>query len=76
MISEAASSGKIVLVIDTNNLDKKHRGFLFNLKEQGYIYLTEIDRLSDAVKDILSRNPTVKVLKDREQIKEKLSKIL
>lgn len=76
MVSEAASSGKIVLVIATNNLDKRHKEFLLNLKEQGYIYLTEIDRLNDAVKDIISRNPVVKILKDREEVKKKLSKIL
>ena len=80
MVSEAASSGKCVIVF---NLEKKktksksrHEIFLDNLNKKGYIHLFGPKELGGGLKDIINRKPKINTLNDNIVIKEALKTIL
>lgn len=84
MVSEAVSSGKLVVVVDTSHkteaipsgINIRHRRFLENLKEQGYIHLIDADTIGYKIKEILTKRPPVKALCDRMVVAEKIREIL
>ena len=75
MISEAASSGKYVIVFDAR-VNRKHRRFLDNLAEGKYIYLVKPENILEALNKIIQEKPAIKILNDREAIKEKLGLLI
>ena len=84
MISEAASSGKQVIVVYSSekkeaiqsSINKRHRMFLENLQNHGYIHLCEAHTLGYKIKEILTKRPLIKRLNDREEVRKKLKEIL
>ena len=74
MVSEAANSGKYVVVFDVeddrNKLPVKHRKFLMDLSSGGYINFVKHKKLSDTVNNILQTKPAIKVLNDRDIVRE------
>jgi len=72
MISEAASSGKYVMVFRLKVKDTKYDKMALNLEKNGYIYIAQPDEIYDRVKEILRTRPEVKRLDDREKITERL----
>jgi mitochondrial fission protein ELM1 len=80
MISEAASSGKYVVVFDTQDccaqLSKRHARFLKELSHEGYINFVDYRRISDTLKDIHKKKPAIKILNDKEVVKESLLRLL
>jgi len=76
MISEAASSGKYVLVFGYDGVRGRHRGFLDNLRGNNYIYLSESGDLSSTLEKVWSVRPEIKILKDNQVINEALKKVL
>ncbi|MBI4707424.1 MAG: mitochondrial fission ELM1 family protein [Candidatus Omnitrophica bacterium] len=76
MISEAASSGKHVLVFEADGLGEKHRRFLEYCAMKKYIYLTKPEDLNFVVENIMVNKPQVQVIEDRSIVKEALEKIL
>ena len=75
MISEAASSGKHVVVFDAP-VNRKHRKFLDNLVQGQYIYLVKPENIFSTLDKIIREKPVVKILNDREAIKEKLGLLI
>ena len=76
MISEAANSGKFVLVFKAQGLSGKHKEFLGNFSKEKYIYLTEVDKLAQTIKNIWHDNPAVNALKDNSCVSQALERIL
>lgn len=80
MISEAASSGKKVIVIRTNPDQKekksKHRQFIQELAQKEYIDLTPLDILDKIIIQKLEDTRTPKVLNDRDSIQQALARLL
>ncbi|TAM42779.1 hypothetical protein EPN54_00930, partial [bacterium] len=76
MVSEAASAGKYVMVFKAQGLSKKHRSFLKNYQDKGYIYLTEAGCLADRVKEIWKNRPPIAIPQDNLKVAQALSKIL
>jgi len=76
MISEAAASGKYVVVFNSPGLGKRHRRFLENLKKKNFIYLVEPKNLAKTIQFIHSANPVMKPLNDAAVVTEALKKIL
>lgn len=80
MISEAASAGKQVLVFRLKShlsyTASRHEIFLENLKQQGYVHITEARNISSSIKDILAHDAPIKKLDDRDTIEEAVKKIL
>ena len=72
MISEAASSGKYVMVFRLKVKNTKYDKMALNLEKNGYIYIAQPDEIYDKVKEILRTRPEVKRLDDREKITERL----
>ncbi|OIO34766.1 MAG: hypothetical protein AUJ70_00280 [Candidatus Omnitrophica bacterium CG1_02_40_15] len=80
MISEAASSGKNVIVFGEKLKVKGGKGkymrMVLNLEKQGYIKTAEPDEIYDKIKEILETKPEVKRLDDREKIVERLKGLI
>jgi mitochondrial fission protein ELM1 len=76
MISEAASSGKYVIVFKQKDIPKRKRLFLENLEQAGFIRIVNVDGIYSEVKDILKEKPPIKRLDDHPKILEAMRKIL
>lgn len=76
MISEAASSGKYVLVFKSLGLSNKHQRFLGYFVKKKYIYLTEAGQLNKVVEYINSNRPQVYSLNDRLLVSEAIKRII
>lgn len=76
MISEAASAGKYVVVFQAQGLSRKHRRFLSNYHDKGYIYLSETGFLADSIKEIWKNRPQVCLPQDNLKVAEALNRIL
>jgi len=75
MVSEAASSGKVVVVFDSR-VSAKHRRFLKTMNDNGYIYLVKPEDLLSVLNKIKSQGLKTKILQDNLIIKEELGKTL
>jgi Kdo2-lipid IVA lauroyltransferase/acyltransferase len=76
MISEAASAGKYAVVFDCLNLSAKHKHFLKNYRQKGYIYLEKIEDLSACVNRLLRDYPQVVTPQDNLKVIEGIGKII
>ncbi len=82
MVSEAASSGKKVLVFPlmkkegARNKEAKHDRFIEGLRAQGYIVLAAVDELPGHIAQAAEQQGPLKVLKDREKILENIRTII
>jgi KDO2-lipid IV(A) lauroyltransferase len=76
MISEAVASGKRVIVFDGEGLSVKHRRFLENFRDKGYIRLVNIEDLSRALEEVRQDKTEAVTLKDNSAVAEALERIL
>jgi len=76
MISEAASSGKHVLVFEASGLSIKHQRFLNVFAENKYIIRSPVQSIGQSIKDICATRPVIKTLEDNLKVKEAVKKIL
>ena len=77
MVSEAASSGKCVVVFDDGRgLGGRHRFFLGHFARRRYIYLTKITGISVILERIIKDKPRTVILNDRQAVKEALQRKL
>jgi KDO2-lipid IV(A) lauroyltransferase len=76
MISEAATSGRYVLVFQGRGLNRRHRLFLENLSRNKYIYTAEARGIGIVLEDIWRSRPQLNMLKDSVKIKDALARIL
>lgn len=77
MISEAASSGRYVVVFQQENrLGKRHERFLRQLDQNGYIYLSKASDLKEKLEEILRLRPQIKVLQDGRRVAQRLERLL
>ncbi len=77
MISEAASSGKYVIVFKPEkDLAKKQKIFLQNLEKEGFVRIANIDELDRLIPKIKREKPKHKRLNDHSLVKEATRKIL
>ena len=76
MISEAASSGKSVIVVHIGKGKKKKREFLRNLEEEKIIDLISADKLEQKIIEVCTEKRKPRVLDDKEKIKEKLEGLI
>ena len=80
MVSEAASSGKNVIVFRLeargSRLKGKYDQMVDNLENQGYIHTAAPDGIYNKIKEILETRPGVRKLNDREKITQKLKEIV
>lgn len=78
MISEAAASGKYVLVFELTKKARRsrHKIFLEGLTKGGYIKLVGAEQISAAIEDIWKRKPEVKRLDDDKVIFEAVKRII
>ncbi|MDP2980726.1 MAG: ELM1/GtrOC1 family putative glycosyltransferase [Candidatus Omnitrophota bacterium] len=76
MISEAASSGRYVIVFRFKEKDTKYDKMVSNLEKNGYINTAKPDEIYDRIKEILETRPERKKLDDREKIIERLKGIM
>ncbi|MDO8603444.1 MAG: ELM1/GtrOC1 family putative glycosyltransferase [Candidatus Omnitrophota bacterium] len=76
MVSEAASSGKHVIVFrlkaQGSRFEGKYDQMVSNLEGQGYIKTAAPDEMYNKVKEILETRPEIKKLNDREKIEDRL----
>jgi len=75
MISEAASSHRYVIVFQAT-IDRKHKDFLYYMNKNEYIYTCLPKDLSKTMEKLLREQPTIKILNDKQVVKEGLRKIL
>ncbi len=76
MISEAVCAEKYVVVFNSGKLSLKHRSFLRNYQQKGYIYLEQIADLGGRIEQLLSQKPPLKSPKDNLTVVQGLKKIL
>ncbi len=80
MVSEAVSSGKYVLVFRPKAKGlcpgAKHLLFLDNLEREGYVYIVEPIGLAEKIKELSLNRPPIKILDDRQRIRERIEKLL
>ena len=76
MISEAAGSGKPVLVFGMPGLSKRHKIFLKNISQGGYIHLIKTNELAKNLKTLLSQSNKPDKLNDGLLVREALRGIL
>jgi mitochondrial fission protein ELM1 len=72
MISEAASSGRYVIVFRFKEKDTKYDKMVSNLEKNGYINTARPDEIHGRIKEILETRPEQKRLDDREKIIDRL----
>jgi KDO2-lipid IV(A) lauroyltransferase len=75
MISEAASSGRYVVVFKSK-IDSRHDYFLNYMAKKKYIYLCEPEGILQTLEKIYNERLRINVLKDREIVKDALKRIL
>jgi Kdo2-lipid IVA lauroyltransferase/acyltransferase len=75
MVSEAASSGRYVVVFDAP-VSRRHRDFLERLAEKKYIYIARPTEIAALIDKINIERPAINVLKDSETLKEAVGKII
>ncbi|MBL7081949.1 MAG: mitochondrial fission ELM1 family protein [Candidatus Omnitrophica bacterium] len=77
MISEAASSGKYVIIFGPQtNIGRRLHRFLQHLVQEKYVYLTDNSSISKVLEEIVTLRPEIVKLQDGLRIKEALSKLL
>jgi len=76
MISEAASSGRHVLVLDLPGLSMKHRYFLENYNKHKYVYLTKPEELKKNIAWLWRDSPVVNIPSDNLNVQKALDRIL
>ena len=77
MISEAASSGRQVVVFSDKRENRgKYGKVVESLENKGYIKIAALDEVYSKVRQILTRRPVVKRLDDRKGIIERLKGIV
>ena len=80
MVSEAASSGRNVIVVQTAKQDvssrHKHRIFLKNLNNKKYVSLVNPENISVSIKEILSKRPKIEKVDDNYVVANAIKKIL
>jgi len=76
MVSEAASSGRRTVVFKEKGLSRKHTVFLEYLSANNYISLTESLGLADKISQAQAHKSQLKILNDREKIKEAMGRII
>lgn len=76
MVSEAAASGKYVLVFGHSLLGGRHRKFLDNLMRRGVVSFTAPETLAEDIGGLLRDRPRIKALDDAARIEEALGKLL
>lgn len=79
MVSEAATSGKYVIVVKTgeeSSSRNKHRRFLESLSREEYIFLVKPNNISDTIRQVFNNRPKVKKLDDSEAVASAIRKIL
>jgi len=76
MISEAASSGKHVIVFRRGEKDTKYGSMVSNLEKNGYIYTAGPEEIYNKIKEILETRPEARRLDDREKIIERLKGLI
>jgi len=79
MVSEAATSGKHVVVVETAKDSRsrdKHRRFLNTLAKEEYILLVKPENISGTIGQILNNKPKIKKLDDSDTVSGAIEKIL
>jgi KDO2-lipid IV(A) lauroyltransferase len=76
MISEAASSGRYVLVFNLKGLNRKHKRFLDYFVSRGFIRLCEPGDLNNSIQEAWRNKPPVNALQDNLLIKEALRRLI
>jgi len=76
MISEAASSGKPVIVVDIGKSEKKKKEFLRKLEEERIIDLVSPDKLEQKIIEVCTEKRKAIILNDKEKIKERLEDLI
>ncbi|MFH0918093.1 MAG: ELM1/GtrOC1 family putative glycosyltransferase [Candidatus Omnitrophota bacterium] len=76
MISEAVCAEKYVVVFDAEKLSAKHRCFLKNYQDKGYLYLKQIKDLALGINRLWQDKPPVSFPQDNLKVIEGLNKIL
>jgi len=76
MISEAASSGRYVVVFSPQvNIGRRHNQFLEHFAEEKYIYLADSLQISKVLEEIVTRKPEIVKLQDSLRVKKALERI-
>ncbi len=76
MISEAVSSKKYVLVLDSEGLSKKHRSFIEHFSQNKYAYLVRANQLCSQLEKIWSEKPKIQTPNDNLLVKAALKRII
>lgn len=76
MVSEAASSGKHVVVFKEKGLSRKHTAFLEYFSRSKYINLTDVEELTDKLVQINSARSESRVLQDGLSVKKAMAQII
>lgn len=76
MVSEAASSGKYVVVFDAPGLSRKHRAMLADFEREGFVRRADPGGLTRVISDIWRAQPARSCLDNSGQVIEGLRKIL
>jgi len=80
MISEAASSAKFVIVVETaaKNISEKHKHkrFLNALAQEKYISLVKPEDIAKTIENILTTRPKINKLDDNQIVAQAIRKIL
>lgn len=76
MISEAVCAEKYVFVFKGCGLSKKHRRFLKNYEDKGYIYLKDTANLAAGIKGIWLNKPKINCPQDNLTVSNALNKII
>ncbi len=78
MISEAATSGKHVVVFTQSkvNPQNKYEKAIRNLEEKGYIKTSLPEDIYNSIERVLKEQPPVKRLEDRDKVTERLTSII
>ena len=76
MISEAANSGKYVVVFQQPGLGRRHRLFLENLEAKKIIYLCAVDKLAGEITRLLREKPAVRKTEDNAAVRAAIGKLI
>jgi hypothetical protein len=76
MISEAASSGRYVIVFRRQKKNTKYDRMISDMEKSGYVYTAKPEDIYGKAKEILEIRPEIKRLDDREKIAERLKSIV
>jgi KDO2-lipid IV(A) lauroyltransferase len=81
MLSEAASSGKRVLVFEPEekphfHRNNKHKRFLNRLHSSGIIHFTEADRLKESIVELINSSEKPNTLDDNRKILDAVKKVI